>query len=264
MGCVIPDFPWIMRRLVGLLPGVDPYDLRLYAIVQSSLFSCLILCFLLSTFSKTYWRTFAILSINSFLHLILDALQTKWGNGVHLTAPLSWHLINFGLFWPESMIIYVLMAFVGLFFGVKWINRPRSEAELLFRPVPFFLTLMVYFTMPFLFLSSSEDADNHFVKTLRTVETRKGKYIEIDRAKYMTKNDKNILVTFSGEEIGVEGIRHDHTASVSVKGTFVSNHLIRVSNYHTHNVRFRDTASYLGLLLVAWYWFWSVRNQRHL
>ena len=72
VGCVIPDVPWIIQRLARLVSEVNPYELRLYATVQSSFFFCLILSLLLSTLSKTYWKTFTILSINAFFHLILD------------------------------------------------------------------------------------------------------------------------------------------------------------------------------------------------
>ena len=43
LGAVIPDIPWILQRLVrGTLPGVDLYELRLYATVQASLAVCLL------------------------------------------------------------------------------------------------------------------------------------------------------------------------------------------------------------------------------
>ena len=37
-GCLIPDLPWILQRAIAvLLPQVDGYELRLYAIAQASL-----------------------------------------------------------------------------------------------------------------------------------------------------------------------------------------------------------------------------------
>lgn len=89
IGCIIPDVPWILQRIVSVVFNVDLYALRLYATVQSSFFFCIILSLVLATFSKQYWRVFIILSTNSFFHLILDSLQTKWANGVHLFAPLN-------------------------------------------------------------------------------------------------------------------------------------------------------------------------------
>ncbi len=38
LGCILPDLPWIVQRIVTLgLPGVNPVELRLYWIVQASL-----------------------------------------------------------------------------------------------------------------------------------------------------------------------------------------------------------------------------------
>ena len=119
IGCIIPDVPWILQRLVTIAFNVNLYDLRLYSTVQSSFFFCILLSFLLATLARQYWKVFIILSINSFFHLILDSLQTKWANGVHLFAPFDWHFINFGLFWPENIITYILTGFGFLYF---WMN----------------------------------------------------------------------------------------------------------------------------------------------
>ena len=46
LGCIVPDLPWTLNRLVKTtVPSVDLYDLRLYVIVQASLFFCLLLSF---------------------------------------------------------------------------------------------------------------------------------------------------------------------------------------------------------------------------
>ena len=44
LGGVLPDVPWILNRgLPALVPGVDRIDLRLYAVLQSSLAGSLVL-----------------------------------------------------------------------------------------------------------------------------------------------------------------------------------------------------------------------------
>ena len=263
IGCIIPDVPWILQKLILVAFKVDIYDLRLYATVQASFFFCIILSFLLATFAKGYWRVFIILSINSFLHLILDSLQTKWANGVHLFAPFNWQLINFGLFWPENIVTYILTAFGFLYFWMKWPDSVKSKTELAFRPVPIIIILSIYVCLPFLFLSGPEDADNHYVKTLRSIETREGKYIEVDRAGYIINNKKNILSTYANEKIEVEGIKETSSKNnVSIQGTFIHHKLIKVSNYHTHYATFRDIASYAGLFLVLLYWFCNILNKK--
>ena len=43
-GTIIPDIPWITNRiLLTIVPSIDPINLRVYVIAQSSLFFCLIL-----------------------------------------------------------------------------------------------------------------------------------------------------------------------------------------------------------------------------
>ena len=111
LGCIIPDVPWILHRTLHWVSlGLDPYDLRLYAIAQSSLAVSLLLCAALAIVSVSPRRIFGVLAFGSLLHLLLDATQTKLGNGVHLFAPLSWELLNFGLYWPESAPTYLLTA----------------------------------------------------------------------------------------------------------------------------------------------------------
>ena len=258
MGCIIPDIPWILQRSVNAAFSVNIYDLRLYAIVQSSFFFCIILSFLLATFAEQYWKVFAILSINSFLHLILDSFQIKWANGSHLFAPFEWRFSNFGLFWPESIITYLLTAFGFLYFWMKWPESFKSSAKLTLRPVPLVIIFMIYAFLPFLFLSGPENADNHFVKTLRAVETRAGKTIELDRVKYTNNDTKKTIRTFAREEIPVEGIKQEKSGIVSIQGKFIRNKLIRVSNYHTHHLILRNIGNYAGLFLVLFYWLCNI------
>jgi hypothetical protein len=89
LGCIIPDLPWILQRIVKLaFPSIDHYDLRLYVVIQSSFCFCFLLSAALATLSVNYWKTLAILGFNSFLHLFLDACQIKRAKGVHFLAPL--------------------------------------------------------------------------------------------------------------------------------------------------------------------------------
>jgi len=97
LGCVIPDFPWILRRaLIALAPGMDLYDVTLYAAVQASLLFCLLLSLVFSVLSARPRLVFGILAANALIHLLLDTIEIKWGNGVFLLAPLSWKPLSFG------------------------------------------------------------------------------------------------------------------------------------------------------------------------
>ena len=267
VGCILPDLPWIFQRFVrAVFSGVDPYDLRLYVIVQSSLFFCLLLSFALATLSAHFWRTFAILGINSFLHLLLDAFQTKWANGVHFLAPFNWQLTNFGLFWPESFITYLLSGFGLAYFVWSWHDSVKIPLDLKWQPairvLALFALLLAYFATPLLLLDRPEKANNHFVRTLRAQQDRAGHYVEIDRVAYDDNGSEGVLRTFAREELNVDGMPLNRSVEVSVRGTFVTQNLIRVKKYHVHAHLIRNSGSYLGLSLVALLWIDAVRRRK--
>lgn len=257
-GCIIPDIPWILQRFMqATFSGVDLYDVRLYAVVQASLFFSLILSAALAALSTRFWRVFNILALNSLLHLLLDASQIKWANGVHLFSPFSWQMANFNFFWPESLPTYLLTALGLIYFlwncrrGIMvpvYINLYSAKRLLMPAAIA-----AVYFVTPFFLLDAPERTDNHFVKTLRNTDDRAGKYIEIDRESYSHSPLGNTLETFAGERLEVDGIGLDHPAIVSARGTFIGEDTIYVYEYHVHS-RFRDIASYVGLALIAVLW----------
>ena len=259
LGCIIPDIPWILQRFMSFtFPNIDSYDLRLYAIVQASLLFCLLLSLAFATLSKYFWRTSIILNTNVLLHLLLDASQIKWANGVHFFAPFRWQLTNFHLFWPESIVTYILTVFGLSYFVVFWRKSIAIKDLLIPRSALCicFLVFLVaaYFVLPFFLLDRAESADNHFVKTLRNVKSRQGNHIEFDRNRYMPRNEGGKLVTFAGEEIGVEGMKLEHPATVSIRGRFIDNDSLSVSEFHIHSDWFRDVGSYTGLALIAIVW----------
>ena len=44
VGCILPDLSWITQRLIPfLVPGIDLLSLRVYCLIQASLFFCLLL-----------------------------------------------------------------------------------------------------------------------------------------------------------------------------------------------------------------------------
>jgi hypothetical protein len=263
LGCIIPDIPWIFQRVVKfILPGINLYDLRLYSIIQSSLVYCIILSLLIALISIHYWKTFAILSVNSLLHLLLDACQIKWANGVNLFAPLNWKLTNFGLFWPESIPTYLLTAIGIFFFILVWKKGVTGEFDLKFnfpqRYTGLIILLTVYLITPLFLLNEPEEQNNHFVHTLRNYENREGKYVELDRKGYDASTNK--IESLSNEEINVKGIGLDKSAVLSIKGTFTAKDTILVSEYHVHNRSLRDGTSYIGLGLIFFFWIHVLIN----
>jgi hypothetical protein len=258
IGCVLPDLPWIVQRLVRFTAsGVDPYALRLYGIVQASFLFCLILGLAIAVLTRHSTRTFQILSINAFLHLLLDASQSKWATGVHLLAPLRWKQTNFGFFWPESPLTYILTTLgLGLIL-VTWKKSYRTPIGFLPPSHPrIVLSIMLgilYIFLPFSLLDGPAEADNHFVKTLREYEKRPGRYLGIDRKDYFRNEEGGFIRTFAGESLAVEGVEVDRAAVLSIRGRFLSVDRVEVEEYHVHS-RFRNMASYVGLSMIAILW----------
>jgi len=266
IGCIIPDLPWILQRIMRLpFSGLDLYDLRLYAIVQSSLCFCLLLSLALAMLSTHFWRTFAILGINSFLHLLLDACQTKWANGVHFLAPFNWQLINFGLFWPESFITYVLTGFGLAYFVWSCRVSVKIPVDLKWQPgirvLALFALLTAYFATPIMLLDGPEKANNHFVRTLRIQQERTGRYVEFDRVAYNDNASRGALRTCAQEELTVDDMSLNRSAVVSLRGAFITRDRIRIEEYHVHNYLIRNSASFLGLSLVTLLWVDAVRRK---
>lgn len=262
LGCIVPDIPWILQRIVNALNiGINPYDVRLYAIVQSSLFISLVICGALAILSSRPRVVFLILSANSLFHLLLDLMQIKWANGVHLIAPLSWKLVNLGLFWPESIptllltifgLVYILHAFIrrhgepiNVFFG----NRVRVVVAV--------GLLAVYFLLPVVFLAGPEAADNHSVKVLRTTEQRPGTEVKFDRNPYVRDKSGDRIWTFAGEELIAVGARPEKSGTVSARGQFVDETTVELLEVKRHAPYFRDIASVFGLLILALIWIRS-------
>ena len=255
IGCVIPDIPWILQRVVRLfaLP-VDLYDLRLYAICQASLFGCLVFAGALAFLSAHPPQIFGVLAINALAHLLLDSTQLKWANGVHLFAPFSWELWNLGWYWPESVVTYGLTALGVISVGVAW----RSAiAQPLIPSLPSAknglvvgLCLVGYLVFPLYFMNQVEEADAHFIKTLRHAETRIGRAVEFDRVSYTKGESGGIIKTMSNEYLKVLTNPSPQSALVSIKGRFKAPDRIEVEDLHIHSSWFRDVASYLGLVVL--------------
>lgn len=255
VGCIIPDVPWVLQRIVLAAPTtIDAFALRQYATVQASLFCSLLLCGAIALLTAERSKIFLLLAGNTFLHLLLDAMQIKWANGVHFLAPFSWKLTGFNLVWPEHGIVYAftVAGFAALvYFGARdW----KKNAVLSLAPAKSsvaVLLLALYCILPVWLRTGPEQADNHYVVTLRNAGDRSGRYLEIDRSRY--RNSDTTVEIFSGERIKVTGDHPDRDAILSVQGRFSDNDTIHISAFHVHRP-VRDVSTVIGLAgaLLVW------------
>jgi len=257
-GCIVPDAPWIVRRaVIGLVPGVDPIDVTVYAAVQASFGISLALCAGLAFLSRRPRLIAPLLAFNVLLHLLVDALQTKWGNGVLLFAPFSWEVWNAGLFWPEEWPTYALTIFGAAWVAWAWVRRAGRPVALA-RPRPGRLlaavaALALYALLPLAHMDDVEQAESNSLGELRRPEA--GDAVAFDRLSYEKRDDGDYIETWADKDFRVVGgERLDHSAQVSFKGRLRAEDSIVLHALHDHGPLSRNYFSYLGLALFALAW----------
>lgn len=263
VGCIIPDVPWIVQRVLLISEsGVNPFSLRHYTTVQASLLGSLILCGVFALMAADSRKLFLLLAFNSLLHLLLDAMEIKWAGGVHFFAPFSWQMIGFNFFWPEHAVIVTLTVFGALtlvYAGSREWNIPVALAADRMKYGFALLLLAVYFVLPFALASGPAAADNHFTGTLRDVEGRPGRYLELDRSPY--RSSDNTVAVFGGERLQVRGMHLPENATVSVRGRFTDRHTIHISAFHVHSP-LRDISSIAALMGILSIWLVALVKKR--
>jgi hypothetical protein len=257
LGCLLPDVPWILRRAaVGLALPVDAFDLRLYTMAQASLAGTLLLCAALAVLAAAPGRVFAILGVNALLHLLLDATEVKWGNGVHLFAPVSWRMTSFDLLGGESAVYLLLSVLGGLLVAWEIGRRRPPRVRLDVRPARLAAggaLLAAYLLAPFPFLAAVQASDSYSVRTLREVEARAGRRVGIDRTAFEATAGGGFVRLWTGERVRATGDLPDRDATVSLFGTFLAPDVLRVDRMVEHR-QGRDWPSYVALALLAAIW----------
>ncbi len=252
IACIIPDLPWIVLACLIPLELFNPYDLRLFCTAQASLLFCLFFSAALACCAKQTGKTFMVLAGNCFFHLVLDALEIKWGNGVHLIAPFSWKMMHNGMVWPGHPLVLglTLIGFLYLLF-----NRQSCAAFSSQPCIPGrkkitigLLCLGCYLLAPLFFLEQLEEANTYNIHTLRMKDQRPGKEIEFDRVHYFA--EQQTLQTFAGERIIVGGSQPALSGRVSFRGHFLTPTSFASAEHHYHRDR-RDLATLLGLFMTC-------------
>jgi hypothetical protein len=237
--------------------GLDPLDVRLYAMAQASLLCSLLLCGAAAMLTRRPRMVFLVLGFNSLLHLLLDACEIKWGSGVHLLAPLSWRLTQLGWFWPDGTIVTAL-TIVGLLviLGELW-RHPPPAISLVLRPRRVLLSLAigtVYLALPLAWMPAVEASGSYSVDLLRRPELRPGRPLAVERNSFRHRADGDWLELWSGETLRLEGAGLDHDATVSLRGRFLDTSTVRVEVLHEHVGVGRDLPTYLALVLLVALW----------
>jgi hypothetical protein len=258
LGCLLPDVPWILRRvIVGFGVPVDPFDIRLYTMAQASLAGTLLLAGAFSVLTRAPRLVFTVLGANALLHLLLDATEIKWGNGVHLGAPFSWRMTAFEWVSGDSVVVPAL-ALAGALVASWEILRPplpaigfaSSRARLLAAAG----LLAAYFAAPLLVLDAVYASDSYSVKTVREREARPGRRIGLDRTIFhASPAGAGEIELWTGERVRAEGTLPTHDARVSLLGTFLAPDRLRVDRLTVHEGS-RDWPTYLGLGLLVLVW----------
>ena len=257
LGCLLPDVPWILRRaVVGFALPVDTYDLRLYTMALASLAGTLLLCAALAVVTRAPRLVFGILGVNALLHLLLDACEVKWGNGVHLLAPFSWKMTTFnivdGASWP--VLVLTLLGAVLVAWEIRRWHPPAIRLDLGARRLATAAALLaVYLVAPLPFLGAVQASDSYSVRTLREVDERPGRTVGLDRTTFVASPAGGFVEMWNGERVRVTGQLPDHDARVSLHGTFLEPDLLRVDRLVVHEGS-RDWPSYLALVLLALLW----------
>ena len=252
IGCIIPDIPWIILRISLALGLADPYVLRLYTTIQASLFFCILAAALLALFAAWPLRTFTILSGNCLLHLLLDATQIKFANGIHLAAPLDWTALHFNLTRMEHPLGLPITAAGLLLLFRYWpeINRQRLWPSTIgpARVLAATACLLLYLIGPLPFIDDLKQTDFHFLQTLQDKSARTGKYVEFDRVAFDHRLQG--IRIFSGEQIRLAGKTPARSGTISVQGRFIAPDVVRATQFQLHG-KSRDFASIAGIFLAC-------------
>ena len=263
LGCLLPDIPWILQRILRLLPIVDPVTLRMYAVFQASFFSCCILALGLALLTQKRRLIFSILAGNGLVHLLIDAAQQKWGNGVNLLLPFSFHTTNFGFFWPEDTLTYVLTALGVLVCIIYWPKPVTKDQLFLQKPnrktlIAALSMVSIYMLLPLFFIKTGYEADLHYAKTITEPGNKSGQRVEIDRGVYDTT--AQTISNFAARAIPVTNPPPVQGNPLSIQGVYDEHNRITITRFHEHR-GYRDYGSYAGLLFILLLWgapFWQL------
>ena len=255
-GCVIPDLPWILRRAVpAVVPSVNLLDWHLHTAVQASFLFCLVLAAAVALLARDSRRVFLLLGATALAHLLLDTVEIKWDNGVHLLAPFSWRPLSLGWIWPESLWIHALTAAGLAAVLIQWRSATRGP-PLLRRPTPARAAAAAalaaaWMVLPAAWTGALEASGMQDAATLRDRAGRVGRPVVLDRVPLLHGAAEDLAVAIDGSRLALEGFRGDRDGLVSVRGTFTAPDRVLVDEVRVHPAGQRDLQTVAGLGLAA-------------
>jgi hypothetical protein len=266
LGCLLPDIPWILRRAVVAFDiPCDAVDLRLYTMAQASLAGTLLLCAALAAASAAPRLVFGVLGANALLHLLLDACEIKWGNGVHLLAPFSWQMTRFEWISSEAAPVLVLTALGGVVALGDLARRAGPLVGFARRKTAWMWAagwLAAYFVLPIPVMPAIEASDSYSTRTIREIAQRPGRRVSLDRTVFERAPEGGGYVwLWTGERIRALGPVPPQDARVSFHGTFVTSDQVRIDSLKVHEGD-RDLPTYAGLSLLALLWLRPLAARR--
>ena len=254
-GCVIPDLPWIGRRLIDATGiSLDPISAYAYFIAQASFCGCFFACLAFGFLFTNFKPVAAFVFLGCLAHLLLDSLQDKWGNGIHLFAPYNWEILSFGFFKLDSISTY-LLAFAGII-PFLLITKARQDARLLclnpLRIAVCSVCLIAYYFVPFLFINDVVASDSRYLQTLENKDERRGKLLQLDRETARVIGGTWYTTTHIGEVLAIENpdVKMTDGGTYSFRAEFYDEQMIRLIDWKRHS-GMRDIASYVGLLAIG-------------
>ncbi|HVS63474.1 MAG TPA: hypothetical protein VMT85_08220 [Thermoanaerobaculia bacterium] len=267
LGGVLPDIPWILQRLIKTAyPAIDPAQLRLYVVAQASLLGCLVLAAAAAALAVRWRPVLALLCAGALLHLLLDAIEIKWANGVVLLAPFDWSQWQLGWFWSESVpgLAWTLAAAVWV--AGHWREAAAEDPGVVLgrrRLLVAGALTALWLLLPLALMSGAWRGDVHDVRTLAEVAERSGRPVELYKADAYERPGPDVVETLEGEVLTIEGLEIREHQEVSIRGRFVDPKTVQVDEWFVHPDGWRDLGSYVGLALVALLWGrWAWRRFR--
>ncbi len=252
LGALLPDLPWIARRVAVQLFGADPVAASTYLIPFATPFIALLASALIALFNREPRACFSLVFVPALWHLILDAMQSRLGNGVMFFYPFSFKEYDWQLFWPEDVSSYILLS--------------ASVALLLLLParcrlLPFRLknlgvaALLAAFILLFP-IATRQELVRHNVFSLDFITNPEGwenRVVNLDRDEIVS--DSPLLIqSVNGrrfELVGGDGLKAGD--SVSLRGIYRGGK-IHIQSIHRHRELLRSACSYLGLVFFAVVW----------